>query len=486
MNEEYRSTSKRLDTSKEELQSINEELQTLNNELEHKLEVISHAYGDLQNLLAASDFGALLLDQSLRIERFTTQVTNIFNITASDEGRPIADFTNQLEYEDMVKDLRSVLRNLTRIEREVRSRADRWYLIRMQPYRTMEGKTNGVALAFVDITGRLGIEQALRDREAELRQTQRLIDLSREPIFVWDFDNGIVEWNNGSEKLYGYKREEVLGRRKDELLKTSLPSGASFEAVKQELLEAGSWSGELIHRSKDGRALAVESRIELRPFGGRRLVLETTRDITDRKEWERRQKMLLAELTHRVKNTLAIVQSIAHQTLNTSRSREDFVRSLDGRLAALAAAHTLLVESDWKGAELGMLARHQLAPLLSGDLDRLKIEGEPITLPSDLATPFGLVLHELATNATKHGALSNAKGTVTLGWNLSSMSGARVLKVTWREYGGPPVIHPKTAGFGTSLIRRAIPGAGVHQQFDPNGLVCTIELPFPERGTLPA
>src|SRR4029079_7813006 len=160
------------------------------------------------------------------------------------------------------------------------------------------------------------------------------------------------DWNRGSEWLYGYTREEALGRKKDELLETEVP-GSSFAQIRKQLADKGSWNGELRHTTKDGRVITVESRIEMWPMGSRRLVLETTRDVTDRKEWERQQQMLLGELTHRVKNTLATVQSITHQTLKASQSKEDFVTGLDGRLAALATAHNLLVETNWKGAELG-------------------------------------------------------------------------------------------------------------------------------------
>ncbi|MFL5258347.1 MAG: chemotaxis protein CheB [Hyphomicrobiales bacterium] len=482
-NEEYRSTSEELETSKEELQSINEELQTVNNELKLKLETVSRAHGDLQNLMAATDFATLFLDQSLRIKRLISRVTELFNITSSDEGRPITDFTHNLEYGALAEDARAVLGNLIPIEREVQSRSGRWYLMRMRPYRTVEDKIDGVVITFLDITERLRVEEALRHSEEQLRQKQRLIDLSREAIFIWDFDDGIVDWNRGSERLYGYTREETLGQRKDQLLKTSVP-GSSFLALTRVLLDQGTWSGELLHRTKDGRELIAESRLELRLVAGRRLVLETTRDITDRKEWERQQQMLLGELTHRVKNTLAIVQSIAHQTLTTSKSKEDFVRSLDGRLAALASAHTLLVDTNWRGADLSALARHQLEPLTEGDLSRLRIDGEPIVLPSDLATPFGLVLHELATNATKHGALSNGEGTVDLSWHIEKTEPAPKLVLVWRETGGPPLPADRTRGFGTSLIERAIPNAKVRQEYLPDGLVCTIELPVPERTVL--
>ena len=115
INEEYRSTSEELETSKEELQSINEELQTVNSELKLKLEAISRAHSDLQNLMAATDFGTLFLDSGLRIKRFTDRVTELFSITQSDEGRPITDFAHQLEYDDLVKDARAVLADLAPI-----------------------------------------------------------------------------------------------------------------------------------------------------------------------------------------------------------------------------------------------------------------------------------------------------------------------------------------------------------------------------------
>jgi len=162
INEEYRSTSEELETSKEELQSINEELQTVNSELKSKLELISRANSDLQNLLAATDFGTLFLDSGLNIKRFTEQVRELFSVTAGDVGRPITDFAHQLEYDDLVKDARAVIANLTPLRREVRSRHGRWYDVRMRPYRTVDDKIDGVVLTFVDITERKQMEERLQ------------------------------------------------------------------------------------------------------------------------------------------------------------------------------------------------------------------------------------------------------------------------------------------------------------------------------------
>jgi two-component system CheB/CheR fusion protein len=478
INEEYRSTSEELETSKEELQSINEELQTVNSELKLKLEAISRAHSDLQNLVAATDIGTLFLDSSMRIKRFTDRVTELFSITAADEGRPITDFAHQLEYDNLITDARAVLTELTPIRREVRSHSGSWYDMRVRPYRTVEDKIDGVVITFVDITERRQVEEALRLSEETLRQDQRLVELSRDPIFIWDLDEGIQFWNHGSEELYGYSSKEAIGKSKDQLLATEV-LGSSFAALRATLLAEGRYTGEVRHRTKDGRWLVVETRIVLDTMGGRRLALENTRDVTERRRSEQRQRLLLGELTHRVRNTLAVVQAIAHQSLRTPGSTQDFVERFDGRLAALASAHTLLVNSEWRGADLATLARSQLEVYATDNAARVRISGEPVTMPADLATPFGLILHELATNAAKHGALTRPSGTVSLSWTVDRASDSHVLKVTWREQGGPPVRQPATSGFGSALIESGMPSATVRREFDPAGIICTIELPLP-------
>ncbi|WP_081744126.1 HWE histidine kinase domain-containing protein [Ensifer aridi] len=462
-----------------ELRAANEDLQTDNEELRGKLESVSRAHSDLQNLVAATDVATLFLSPSLHIKRFTPRLMEIFHVTNDDEGRPITDFTHRLEYERLADDARSVLGNLTPIEHEVKSRNNRWYLVRMRPYRTIEDKVDGVVATFVDITERREAEEAVRQSEQRLDQEMRLVELSRSPIFVWEYDGGVTQWNRGSEQLYGYTKEEALGKRKNKLLKTVVP-GASFEALRQSLLENGRWSGELRHTTKDGRVLTVESHLELMPLGDRRLVLESTRDITDQKRWERRRQLLLGEMSHRVKNTLAVVQSLARQTLRTGDSNEDFVERFDGRLSALASSHKLLVDSEWAGAELAALALSQLEAYAGGDPRRLKIEGEPVTLTPDIATPFGLVLHELATNAAKYGALSTPQGRVTLSWKLNHGNNGRRLTVVWKERGGPPVEPPTRQGFGGVLIEKGLPGAVVHRDFEREGVVCTMEIELPE------
>ena len=479
INEEYRSTSEELETSKEELQSLNEELQAVNLELKQKLDTISRAHSDLQNLMAATDFGTLFLDTSLRIKRFTPRLTDLFNVTPSDEGRPITDFTHALDFDDMADQARLVLRDLVPIEQEIPDRKSNWYLVRMRTYRTVDDKIDGVVATFVNITERRRIEEALRNSEERLRQQMRLVELSRSPIFVWDFDGGILEWNRGSEELYGYKREEVLGRKKEDFLRPIVP-GSSFQQLRRELLDNGSWSGQIKHHAKNGAELTVDSQIELMNTGDRRLVLESTRDVTDWLRWEARLKLVLGELSHRVKNTLTVVQSMARQTLRTSATGEAFVERFEGRLDALANAHKLLFDSDWHGAELGTLIKTQLQAHALGDGKRIRVEGQTVMLPPELATPFGLVIHELATNAIKYGALSNNSGTISISWLTESGNDHPRLRFEWREQGGPLVSAPKRSGFGTLLIDRGLPEAIVTHEYLAEGLVCKIDVPLHE------
>lgn len=272
LNEEYRSTSEELETSKEELQSINEELTTVNNELKQRLEAVSRANSDLQNLMAVTELGTLFLDTGFHIKRFTSKVTDLFSITAIDEGRPITDFAHKLEYGDLLKDAKSVMEDLTPIRREIHRQDDGWYDIRLRPYLTVDGKIDGVVITFMDITERHTMEESYRKGELE----RRLIELSHTPIFVWELDGAIISWNRGSQELYGYTREEALGKRKEQLLNTAVP-GSSLGEIKAELVRKGTWTGLLQQSDKSGRAQNVPSQLQLEALDGRQLVLETVR-----------------------------------------------------------------------------------------------------------------------------------------------------------------------------------------------------------------
>lgn len=179
MNEEYKSMTEELETSKEELQSVNEELKTVNRELEDKVDALRETNSDLQNLLVATDIGTLFLDRDLRIQRYTPQVESLFNIRSADIDRPIGDLTHHLEYSELEADAQTVLDELSPVEREVKSKDERWFIVRQHPYRTVDDRIEGVVITFVDITRRVEAEQELRRSNEELRnRTEQVQTLS--------------------------------------------------------------------------------------------------------------------------------------------------------------------------------------------------------------------------------------------------------------------------------------------------------------------
>jgi len=165
-------------------------------------------------------------------------------------------------------------------------------------------------------------------------------------------------------------------------------------------------------------------------------------DISERKAAEEEKVLLLRELAHRVNNTFAVILAVAQQTLRTAPSSKAFVEIFSGRLQALAQAHNLLLTKEWTGADLGELAKGQLAPFCLEGQERLRIEGPKVTLSPPQAIALGVVLHELGTNAARYGALSNGIGRVNLSWTIGP---GRVV-LAWAERQGPPVVPPQRRG----------------------------------------
>jgi PAS domain S-box-containing protein len=205
-------------------------------------------------------------------------------------------------------------------------------------------------------------------------------------------------------------------------------------------------------------------------------------DITDRKQAENRQKVLIDELNHRVKNTLATVQSLAMQTARHAESLQDFVSKFQARLLAVARAHDLLTKRHWQAAPLGSLATEVLAPLTGAAQERVTIDGPAIDLTPRAALSLTMALSELATNATKYGALASEHGTLSLLWGLRpDADGRATLNLEWQERGGPPVKPPTRRGFGARLMERCIEGdlGGVFDLgFEPEGVCCRMAIPI--------
>jgi PAS domain S-box-containing protein len=315
-------------------------------------------------------------------------------------------------------------------------------------------------------------------------ETARYAALSRasgDAILGLSLDGAVNAWSRGAERLLGYTAEEMIGKH----ISVLAPEG--FETEQCSLLEQVQSGKEVlpydtVRRHKDGTLVPVSIRAapiltaEETPIG----VSETMRDITDRKQAEERTALLTQELAHRTKNLLSLVHAVMLQTANHSSNKDSFIRSVDERLRAMAQAQDLLIANTLKGALVSDLVRSCLKPFIVNEAS-LEMHGPPVFLKADVVHNLSLVLHELASNALKYGALTQAHGRVFVIWELD---GAEVIsrrfRISWREVDGPPVIPPQRRGFGTEVINE-VPkyelGAEITLDYAPTGLQWRLDMP---------
>jgi PAS domain S-box-containing protein len=341
------------------------------------------------------------------------------------------------------------------------------------------------------------LERRVADRTAELESStrglresedRRNLALAAGKMGSWDWDlvRGDCAWDEGQKRIFG------------------VDSG-SFEvtfASVRSLIDPDDWK--ILRRAfrqarRDAGSYQVEFRV-IRPDGDVRWCIGTaaaskgstnrisrisgvTIDITDRKEAEERQSLLAREVDHRAKNALAVVHAIV--SLTRADNISQFVAAVEGRIQALARAHSLLSESRWRGANVAELIHEELAPYRTPNFDRVRVTGIGLSLEPSAAQALALALHELATNAAKYGALSLPSGRVQVEWEL--VRGA-MLELRWTETGGPPVEQTATGGFGIRVIRASVEsqlGGAVEFEWRGEGLRCTICVPHQVRPEFP-
>jgi two-component system, chemotaxis family, CheB/CheR fusion protein len=477
VNEELQSINEELETSKEEMQSINEELQTVNAELNSKNDQLTRSVSDLTNLKNSTQIATIIVDSTLRIRDFTSPTTALFHLREGDRGRPVTDLASRLAYENLQGDAAGVIRDLAAIEREVLlQNTDTTFLMRMVPYRTIDNVIDGVVMTFVDITER-------KRHERERGMLSAIVDSSFDAIIGHQLDGTITSWNRAAETMFGYRADEAVGTSMSVLFGHGREDEAAalFRRVGQAEVMA-TLDTELVRkdRTKIATALTISP---VRGEGGAIVAASTiATDAADRKKMEDHRTLLMHELGHRMKNTLATVQSITAQTLRASGVPREVRATLEGRLVGLARAHDVLLEQNWVGADLHEIVSRALHAFAGNDSNRLRLGGPPVHISPKAALALAMGLQELATNAIKYGAFSNDTGHVTISWTLRDGPAPRV-SVRWQESGGPPVVAPEREGFGSRLIKRTLSeqlGGTVDVRYAPDGLVCAIEFPVAE------
>ncbi|WP_429645708.1 CheR family methyltransferase [Skermanella aerolata] len=477
VNEELQSTNEELETSKEELQSLNEELQTINAELNNRNDSLVRSNSDLANLFDSTAIATLFLDSDLRIRRFTPRLLEIFKLREGDEGRPISDIVSRLSRDGLEHDVRQVLRSLIPVEREVALAGDGTsYLMRVQPYRDLNNVIDGAVVTFIDITERRRHEQARSLLAA-------IVESSQDAIISFDLDSVVTSWNAGAERLYGYNASTAIGQSMTKLLPGTLPDDWEHLLTR---LEAGERIAHFDSTRSGGNGRSVDVSITISPVmeGGGRITGASlvARDVSERKAAERRTALLLSELDHRVKNILAIVSAVVSQTLKTSITPEAFAAKLEGRIKAIAKAHSLLTREGHGEMSLRTMIVTELAPYDRGE-GNVEIDCPDVALSPNAGLAMAMAVHELASNAAKYGALSTTTGRLRVKGEIATGPKYSTLTLTWMEIDGPPVQPPTRRGFGTTLIERTLAhelDAEVNREFLEAGLRCTVTIPLTE------
>ena len=351
------------------------------------------------------------------------------------------------------------------------------FLPRPAPLTDADGRVTGVLELMLEAPADPGDLAAAR--------LAAIVSSSDDAIVGKSLEGRVTSWNDAAARIFGWSAEEMIGQP----ITRIIPSELLFEEAD---ILARLRRGERVAHfdtervGKDGRRIAVSLTVSpIRDAGGRVVgASKIARNVSDRKHAEATQRQLLEELNHRVRNTLATIQAIAAQSLKRAASPEAFVRSFGGRVQALARVHDLLVAGEMAGADLAAILAAELGAEGDGAAARVAAGGPAVTLEPRVAVQMALVLHELAANARRHGALARPGGGVVVGWQVAAGPDGRRLRLDWREQGGPPApADPGTGtGFGFTLIERSLAANGgtALRRAEDGGLAWEIGLPLPE------
>jgi two-component system CheB/CheR fusion protein len=470
-NEELQSVNEELETSKEELESTNEELTTVNEELANRNVELNRLNSDLVNLQTSTHLAIVLLGRDLTIRRFSVQAEKQFNLVAADVGRPIGNVRHNLDLSDLESFVSEVIASVREAEREVRDKAGRWYSLRVRPYLTLDNKVDGAVMVLVDI-------DALKRAGEALATSAAIVDSSDDAIISKSLEGIIVTWNKGAERLFGYTAQEAIGQPITMLIP---PDRLQEESDILTRLRRGERVNhyETIRIRKDGSSLEISLTISpIRNEKGDIIgASKIARDISERKQAEERQRLLTNELAHRGKNLLAVVQAIVSRSLSGERPLAEAREVLARRIHALARSQSIPAAEGLEGTSVTAILQGEFEAFS----DRVEAVGPDLMLNSKSAQTFALLVHELATNASKHGALSRQGGQVAIHWSIEGEGAEARFKFQWQERGGPAVTLPSRQGFGRMLLEKAVAQDFDTQpkiKFAPEGLAYEIDVPL--------
>ena len=436
----------------------------------------------LELVLAASALGDWSWDAATGIMRLSPRAAAVHGLPPG-SAIPWAEMQESLHPDDRPRVIEAVAEAIARktpceVEYRIR-RADNgaevWIMARAHAIYGPDGRAIGMLGVIGDVSQTKAQELMARESEARFRI---MADCTPAPAWVTSAAGPIEFVNQAMAEWVGRPREELTGDAWLTLLHPEdLPK--VIEARTAARRDMAAYTYEARFRREDGtwRTMQVSSRPRFDDSGGFQGYVGIAMDVTEIRAAETRQKLLINELNHRVKNTLATVQSIAHQTLREGVAGREARERLTERLLALSAAHNVLTRENWESAELSEIALEAVRPYDDRKTRRIVLEGPPARISPSAALALSMALHELCTNALKYGALSQPRGRVEIRWTRDG----EAVSLEWNESGGPKVEQPSRKGFGSRLLGQGLAaelGTKAEILYDSSGLICRIRAPL--------
>jgi two-component system CheB/CheR fusion protein len=464
-NEELQSTNEELETSKEELESTNEELESTNAELRDTMGELEKTNDDIINLMASTDVGSVFLDTKLCITRYTPKATDMFNLIQSDIGRPIADITLHARYDTFIADLKKVLADLSQREIEIRTNDGRWMIVRMNPYRSMDNRIEGVVLTFVDVHRLKTAEMKAHDISIF---AEGIINTTRQPLLVLDEQLKVVRANRAFSETLGIRHKDALGRRIYDLGNQQFNSPELMKMLEDILpkdKEIYDYEVPLQFKEQGVRNLLINARRLQVEEKGTQSILLAIEDITERTRMmeqlgkaNTRLETLLHEMNHRVKNNLNIIQTLLKlqaREVDDEVSKGHF-NDTHARVQSISLIHEMLYHS----SDLSNINFYEyiskllksIAQCYSDFRIEIKLDVPIINLDLGKMLPIGLIVTELVTNSYKYAFPENRTGKIIV--QLTSMDDNNLI-ITVKDNGiGIPHDFDiyKTESFGMKIV----------------------------------
>ena len=433
------------------------------------------AESDLNQLLACDEINAVIIGRDLHIKRIAAATTRLPGLDPDDPPKTLDDLAVWTRCPELLADAYAVLQSGETASRHLKlPRSETHLALRFYACRSDAGEPDGLLLSITDTSERWKADSVAAHLAA-------IVEFSDDAILSKDLNGVITSWNRGAQRLFGYTADETIGKSVTMLI----PEGMTDEepAILERIRR-----GEAIDHYQTIRVCKNRSLVDvslcvspIRDTDGRVVgASKIARDVTLEKHSQHQREVLINELNHRVKNTLATVQSIAYQSMRYAPTMEAFDETFNARLLALSKTQDLLTSGNWIRAPLRELVSNELAPYRN-ESNTVHLSGSDVQLKPRMLMAFGMLIHELTTNAVKYGALSIPGGHVDVCWQTAVVDSVGHLRISWVERDGPPIDQPPTRrGMGSQLLKTVVSGLGGTSdlQYAVTGLRCVIDVPW--------